>query len=84
LALSVVAYLALKIQRQARFFPWGQLTLIIGILVIVYQFILFLIQGLIGQAVVQWQYWLASLSSLISWPFIYYVLHRFNRQRLLR
>jgi rod shape-determining protein MreD len=83
LALSVVVYLALKLQRQARFFPWWQLALIVGILVFIYQFILFLIQGLTGQAIVQWQYWYASFSSLIIWPFVYYVLHRLNRRHRL-
>lgn len=82
LALATIAYVAVKFQRRIRMFPlWQQSFAVLG-LVALFQSIIFLIQGLIGELPTLWIYWLPSVISMLLWPWIVFILR--NGQRRLR
>ncbi len=74
LAMTVVAYLLYRLHRQVRLFPLWQQSLLIAILVTLYQTIIFIIQGLIGQAPLTWWYWSSVWVSMLLWPCVVFLL----------
>lgn len=81
LAMVVITFIALKIHRQFRFFPLWQQAFSIMLLLAIYQFLRFWIQGIIGQLGEGWLYWLPVVTSGLLWPLVPYLL-RENRQQL--
>lgn len=80
LALAVVAYLTEKFHRQMRMFPLVQQALCVLLVVAVYQLIILWIQGMLGQlSNVRW-FWLSTLTSVLFWPWVYWLL-RATQQR---
>ncbi len=80
LALVIVAYLVCKTYQRVRLFPILQQSLTIFLFILVYQLIIFVIQGIIGQIPHNFLYWLASVTSGLLWPWVYFLL-RDLRQR---
>lgn len=80
LAFVLVGYLTLKFYRQLRFFPFWQQAVTVMILVFIYQATLFIIQGISGQIIVFWQYWMATVTSFIFWPWLYILLYRYQKK----
>ncbi|MCD6045496.1 MAG: mreD [Gammaproteobacteria bacterium] len=74
LALLWVSFIVLKNGKQLRRAGRIQQMVEIGLLILGYQFILSVIQGVIGQQLVDWRYFAASLTSAIIWPWISIVL----------
>ncbi len=74
LALLLLGFIVLKNAKQLRRARRLQQIVEIGLLILGYQFILFLIQGVIGQQLTDWSYFAASLSSAIIWPWVSIVL----------
>jgi rod shape-determining protein MreD len=80
LAFLVVAYITHKKQLQFRVFPVSQQTLTVFVLLAVYQFIVFWLDGIIGQPVTTWMRWLPVVSGAMSWPILVAVLDTWNRR----
>ena len=78
LALVVVVYLTLYLFKQMRFHSVFIQMFLVGFLVLVQQFILFLIEGINGYTITEWQFWLVPVVSMVYWPIIYVVLHAFK------
>ena len=76
LALVLISYLSLKVYRQFRMFPIWQQAGSVAILIGLYQFILFWIQGLIGQLVDIRLFWLPILTSSLLWPLLQNILRQ--------
>lgn len=70
LALVLISYLSLKIYRQFRMFPVWQQAGSVAILIGLYQFILFWIQGLMGQMLDIRLFWLPILTTSLLWPLL--------------
>lgn len=70
LAFLVVAYLTHRLQLRMRMFPLlhqaGSVLLLLGL----YQFIVFWIDGLTGHGYTGWNRWLPMLSGALLWPLI--------------
>ncbi len=84
LAFAIVGYLAIKLHLRIRLFPIWQQALSILILVALYQIIILWVKGFTGQSSQNWFYWMASLSSMLLWPFVFTLLRgvrRFYRVR---
>ncbi|WP_455207135.1 rod shape-determining protein MreD [Kaarinaea lacus] len=84
LAFAIVAFLAIKLHLRIRLFPLWQQALSILILVALYQIITLWVKGFTGQSAQSWAYWLASLTSMLLWPFVFTLLRgvrRFYRVR---
>lgn len=80
LAFSIVAYVTVKLHLRIRLFPlWQQALSVLG-LVYLYQLVLFIIQGVIGQLPTTLWYWLPTLSSMLFWPWTYLMLRNLRRR----
>ncbi len=73
-ALIVVVYLVSKMYSRLRMFPMLQQGVTIFLLVLLYQFILFCIQGFLGALPDSWLYWSCSLTSMLLWPWVCSIL----------
>jgi len=79
LALTIVAFLSLKLHQRLRVYPLWQQSLSIFVLVMLYQLLLLWISGIAGVSTGNWLYWLPSLSSMLLWPVIDSVLRSTRR-----
>jgi rod shape-determining protein MreD len=79
-AFLFVAFLTHKFQLRMRIFPIYHQTLTVFMLLALYEFLLFWIDGIIGQAVTTWLRWLPVLTSTLLWPLVVGVLDTWNRR----
>ncbi len=70
LALIIVVYLVSRTYTQLRMFPLIQQGITLFFLVLLYQLILFCIQGFLGALPTSWLYWSCSLTSMLLWPWM--------------
>ncbi len=80
LACLLTSYFASNIRRQVLISPVWLQSFMIMLLILIYQVILYLVQGFAGQVISSWQYWLPSLTSALLWPIIFMLL-RASKQR---
>jgi rod shape-determining protein MreD len=80
LAFLLVAYLTHKFQLRIRIFPIWHQTLTVFMLLALYEFLIFWIDGIIGPAVTTWMRWLPVVSSTLLWPVIVAVLDTWTRR----
>ena len=84
LAFGIVAFLAIKLHLRIRLFPLWQQAWSILSLSALYQISTLWVKGYTGQSAQTWAYWLASLTSMLLWPFVFTLLRgvrRFYRVR---
>lgn len=79
-AFLLVAFLTHKFQLRMRIFPMTHQTLTVFMLLALYEFLLFWIDGIIGQAVTSWARWLPVLTSALLWPVVVGALDTWNRK----
>lgn len=84
LALTLVAYLTVKIHRQVRMFPLLQQALAVMLLVVIYELTLILLKGMLDEVVVPWWYFLSVLTSMLIWPWLYIMLRDVRRHYKIR
>jgi rod shape-determining protein MreD len=70
LAMTIVIYFVVRMVSRLRMYPLMQQGLSIMVLVLVYQSILFCIQGFLGSMPQSWMYWSSSLTSMLLWPWV--------------
>ena len=80
LALTLVIYLISRVHSRFRMSPMLQQGLTVGLLVMLYQFILFCIQGATGDLPRRWMYWSPALTSMLLWPWIFAILQDCRRR----
>jgi rod shape-determining protein MreD len=79
-AFLLVAFLTHKFQLRMRIFPIYHQTLTVFMLLALYEFLIFWIDGIIGQAVTTWLRWLPVITSTLLWPLLVGVLDTWNRR----
>ena len=79
LAMSIVAFLTIKLYQRIRVYPLGQQALAILVLVAMSQLLILWILGIIGATPDSWTYWLPSISSAIIWPWMFIVMRGARR-----
>jgi rod shape-determining protein MreD len=79
-AFLLVAFLTHKFQLRMRIFPIYHQTLTVFMLLALYEFLLFWIDGIIGQAVTSWMRWLPVITSTFMWPILVAMLDTWNRR----
>lgn len=84
LALSVVAYLGLRLHQRLRLFPLWQQSLSVLILVLLHLMLTLWIRGSVGLSTGTWTYWLPALTSMMLWPPIFLSLRRVRRAYRVR
>lgn len=70
LAMVAASYLLLKMIRSFSFSPLWQQMLMWFPVVLVYEFMLFWMDGIVGQATDPWYRWLPVLSTPLFWPLL--------------
>jgi len=79
-AFLFVAFWTHKFQLRMRIFPIYHQTLTVFSLLTVYEFLLFWIDGIIGQPVTTWMRWLPVITSTLLWPVLVAMLDTWNRR----
>lgn len=74
LALTVVVYLVCRLRMRIKMYPMLQQGLSVFVFVLIYQSIIYVIQGFGGDAPHTYLYWLSSLTSMLLWPWLYAVM----------
>lgn len=80
LALTIVIYIVSRMHSRLHMFPLLQQSLSVFVLVLFYQFILYCVQGFIGQLPHGWLYWSSALTSMLLWPWVYSILRDWRRR----
>ena len=80
-AFLVVAFLTHRFQLRMRVFPIYHQTLTVFMLLALYEFVVFWIDGIIGPAITTWMRWLPVFTSALLWPLLVTVLDTWNRGR---
>lgn len=80
LALTVVSYVVVKMHARLHMFPLLQQGLAVFLLVLLYEFILFCVQGFVGEFPRGWLYWLSSITSMLLWPWIFTIMRDCRRR----
>jgi rod shape-determining protein MreD len=80
LALLVVVYLAEKFHLRLRVFPVSQLAFTVLILLGLYEFILFWVDGMAGRTVPLVERWLPPVTGTLVWLLMYVFLDRRERE----
>lgn len=73
-ALVVITFAVLKLHKLIRVYPVMQQTIIICILLCLYQLLIFMVQGFISTTAHAFAYWLPTFTSTILWPWMYILL----------
>jgi rod shape-determining protein MreD len=80
LALLLVVYVARKFYLRLRAFPVSQLALFVAVLLAVYQFVLFWIDGVAGRTVPGVESWAPVISGTLVWALIWSAFDRGRRR----
>jgi len=80
LALLLIVYLAEKFHLQLRVFPLSQLAITVLLLLGLYEFVLFWIDGMAGRTVPLVERWLPPLTGTLVWSALYVLFDRRARE----
>jgi len=80
LALLVVVYLAERFHLRLRVFPLSQLAITVFLLLGLYEFILFWIDGMAGRTVPLTERWIPPLTGTLVWVMLYMLFDRRERE----
>jgi rod shape-determining protein MreD len=78
LALTIVTYLVVRSHTRLRMYPLLQQGCHILMLSLLYQFILFSIQGFVGELPNTWLYWVSSFISMLLWPWVLNIIRNYH------
>ncbi len=81
LAFLVVAYWAHRWQLRMRIFPIWQQAAAVAFLLLIYQVLVFWIDGIVGEEVSNGLRWLPVVTGALIWPFVVATLDTWNRSR---
>ncbi|HVC37453.1 MAG TPA: rod shape-determining protein MreD [Gammaproteobacteria bacterium] len=70
LALLLVAWVVLKLHLQIRVYPWWQQTLLVLSLMLLYTFVLFWVDGMLGYTQGALLRWMPVLITTLLWPWV--------------
>ncbi|GAA0716333.1 rod shape-determining protein MreD [Dokdonella soli] len=71
LRLVVLAFIVLRFRARLRFFPMGQQTLAVLALLLNDRIVMLMVRGFSGEAMPPATFWLAPLTGMLAWPFVY-------------
>jgi rod shape-determining protein MreD len=74
LALTVVIYFVSRITLRLRMYHLLQQGFTIFVFILLYQFIIYCIQGFIGELPRSHLFWLSSITSMLLWPWLFILM----------
>jgi rod shape-determining protein MreD len=84
MALAIIAYITLKSHQRIRVFPLIQQAVLICVYIIIFQFIVLWIKGMMGLPPGHWTYWMPAFSSMLLWPWMFIILRDVRRKYHVR
>lgn len=79
LAFGLVGYITHRLQLRMRIFPIWQQAFTVLLLLAIYHFLIFWIDGIVGQAASSWLRWLPVLVGTVLWPVLVAMMDTLNR-----
>nr|MBS0021754.1 rod shape-determining protein MreD [Gammaproteobacteria bacterium] len=79
-ALSIVAFITLKLYQRIRVLPVWQQGVSVFALILLYQLCLLWVEGTVGRPVSPWGYWSCPLASTLLWPSVFVLLRGARRR----
>ncbi|MFI4920238.1 MAG: rod shape-determining protein MreD [Gammaproteobacteria bacterium] len=76
LALVLVAWATLWLHLQVRVYPWWQQCVVVLSIMLLYSFVLFWVDGMLGYTVGAGLRWIPALVSALLWPWVLQLLTR--------
>ena len=70
LALSLIAYVCVRLHQRIRVYPLWQQALTVMVLLILHQLLSLWIDSTIGRPTRPLSYWLPSITGMLIWPFV--------------
>lgn len=84
LAMSIVVYIVVLHFQRFRNFPVWQQSLMVASLICLYHLIIFWVQFILGTPVFSIELFLPAMSSLLIWPWAFWLLRRVRRHYKVR
>lgn len=79
LGFVLVAFITHRLQLRMRIFPVWQQAFTVLIMLAIYHFLVFWIDGIIGSSVTAWSRWLPALVGAVFWPVLVALMDTTNR-----
>jgi rod shape-determining protein MreD len=79
LAYTIVIYFVSRMQLRLSMYPMMQQGLSILFFVLLYQFIIYCIQGFVGDLPASHLFWMSSFTSMLLWPWMFVLLRDCRR-----
>lgn len=79
LAFTAIIYFVNRLHIRLRMYPLIQQGLCVLIFALFYQFIIYCIQGFIGNLPPSHLYWLSAVTSMLLWPWLFVLMRDFSR-----
>jgi|SRR5579885_911247 rod shape-determining protein MreD len=79
LAYTIVIYFVSKMHIRLRMYPMLQQGISIFVFVTLYLFIIYCIQGFIGELPASQLYWLSAVTSMLLWPWLFVLMRDCRR-----
>jgi rod shape-determining protein MreD len=79
LAFSLVIYFVSRMHMRLHMYPLLQQGMSLFVFVLLYQFVLYCVQGFIGELPDSHLYWLSSVTSMLLWPWLYILMRDCRR-----
>jgi len=80
LGYAIAAYLIITLHRRLRLFPWWQQAASLGGIFALERMISFLALGATGGMTPDWTHWLAPVTSMALWPWMFIILRDIRRK----
>lgn len=79
LGFTIVIYIIARMHIRLQMYPLLQQGLCIFFFTLTYQFILYCVQGFIGELPGSHLYWLSSVTSMLLWPWLYILMQDYRK-----
>lgn len=74
LAMTLAAYIVARMHSRLRMFPLLQQSLCVMLIVFWYQFVIYCVQGFLGQIPSNWLFWASPFTSMLLWPWLFSII----------
>lgn len=79
LAMTLVTYLVYHFHQRIKMYSMLQQALCVALFVLIYQSIIYCVQGFVGEEPLSRYYWLSTLTSTALWPWLAVILRDYSR-----
>ena len=80
IALTIIAYVIIKLHKRIRVFPLAQQAMIVCSLLLITQLLALWIRGMMGFPPQHWTFWTPAFTSMIIWPWLFIILRDVRRK----